>query len=146
MPAKTGKLVDHAPSGRIATDSRPVSQSRSPRIFLLSPANLGGVRGGLVLAESGQSALSQRLRNGGVPLGEVFSFISGLYFRGKLAYARTFANAPTGIPGIVLITASAGLVSPDKLVTLEELRELTMGRLDASEPRYRLFLERDARF
>ena len=30
----------------------------------------------------------------GASLGEVFSFVSGLYFRGKLAYAEAFARPP----------------------------------------------------
>ena len=30
----------------------------------------------------------------GAPLGDVFTFVSGLYFRGKLAYARRFASPP----------------------------------------------------
>ena len=39
--------------------------------------------------------LAVRLRGpGGAALGEVFSFMSGLYFRGKLAYARTFPAPP----------------------------------------------------
>jgi hypothetical protein len=66
----------------------------SRRIFLLSPANASGVRARLVLGDSGRTELAQRLRNEGAPLGEVFSFISGLYFRGKLTYARAYANPP----------------------------------------------------
>jgi hypothetical protein len=57
-----------------------------------------------------RSDLAIRLRDGGAPLGEVFSFISGLYFRGKLAYARAFAEVPPAIPGAFVITAGGGLV------------------------------------
>ena len=89
--------------------------------------------------------MADRLRNGGVPLGEIFTFMSGLYFRGKLAYARAYADPPLGVPGVVVITASGGLVSPDRLFTLEELREIVAGRVDAAESRYRIPLERDAR-
>src|SRR5262249_43695783 len=63
---------------------------------------------------------------------------------GKLAYARAFADPPTDIPGIVVITAAGGLISPDKLVTQDELREITAGRVDAGDSRYRIPLERDA--
>ena len=64
------------------------------RIFLLSPAHLGGKRAELLLGGRGRFALAERLRQGeDVPLGEAFSFLSGLYFRGKLAYARRFARA-----------------------------------------------------
>ena len=45
--------------------------------------------------------LARRLARGhGPPLGEVFAFLSGLYFRGKLAYARAFARPPGGVPGV----------------------------------------------
>ena len=80
------------------------------RIFLLSPANAAGVRGRLILNESARFDLALRLQRDGLPLGELFSFISGLYFRGKLAYARAFAQAPTGMPGAFVITPSRGLV------------------------------------
>src|SRR5262245_17983875 len=62
------------------------------RIFLLSPAHCGGERARLVLRDEARFDLARRLRTReGAPLGEVFSFLSGLYFRGKLAYASTFA-------------------------------------------------------
>jgi hypothetical protein len=91
------------------------------------------------------SPLAQRLRGEGAPLGEVFSFISGLYFRGKLAYARAYADPPPGVPGIMVITAARGLVSPDKVVTFEELCEISSVPVAATESRYRIPLERDAR-
>ena len=63
------------------------------RIFLLSPANLGGIRARRVMSDAAQFALAQQLRTSdGAMLGDVFSFVSGLYFRGKLAYARRFAK------------------------------------------------------
>ena len=67
----------------------------------------------------------------GAPLGEVFSFLSGLYFRGKLAYARAFARAPRGVPPILVITPDRGLLAPDVRVTLADLRaEAVRYRLD----------------
>ena len=36
--------------------------------------------------------LAQRLVAGSLTLGEAFAFMSGLYFRGKLAYARHFGE------------------------------------------------------
>src|SRR3982074_192469 len=91
---------------------KPASQPRVPhRIFLLSPANAGGVREKMIMSENARFILARRLRNDGLPLGELFSFISGLYFRGKLAYARTFASPPAGVPGIFVITAARGVVS-----------------------------------
>ncbi len=89
--------------------------------------------------------MASRLQDGGAPLGEIFSFISGLYFRGKLAYARAFAAPPAGVPGVLVITASGGLISPDKIFTIEQLRQVSSVAIDPCEPRYRLPLLRDAR-
>jgi hypothetical protein len=142
---KTVKLVGHVPSGNNDLKISRLPRLRGRRIFLLSPANASSSRGALLLEEFGQSVLSQRLRAGSATLGEIFSFISGLYFRGKLEYARVFANPPPGVPGIAVITASGGLVSPDKLFTRDALREITSGAIDAADSRYRIPLERDAR-
>jgi hypothetical protein len=67
------------------------------------------------------STLARRLREEGVPLGEVFSFLSGLYFRGKLEYAREFARTPRPGDGIHVITMSDGLVSPDAHISAADL-------------------------
>ena len=114
------------------------------RVFLLSPANAAGKRAQLLLGQNAVFGLAQRLKNGGLPLGEAFSFISGLYFRGKLAYASAFANPPYGAPGVLVITACGGLMSPGALITQSALREISAAPVDASEPRYRIPLERDA--
>ena len=66
-------------------------------VFLLSPANCGGNRARIVMSERASFDLAIRLREQGAPLGEVFAFLSGLYFRGKLAYGRAFACAPDGV-------------------------------------------------
>jgi hypothetical protein len=115
------------------------------RVFLLSPANATGKRAQLLLREGAMFGLARRLRNGGVALGEAFSFISGLYFRGKLAYANAFAAPPDGAPGALVITACGGLMSPDALITQSDLCNISAAPVDASEPRYRIPLERDAR-
>jgi hypothetical protein len=113
------------------------------RIFLLSPADCSGVRARMVMRAGAGFALARRLqRPEGAPLGEVFSFVSGLYFRGKLAYARAFAAPPDpGCPvtgeGILVITPSAGLSVPSAPVTLRTLRDFARVDVDASEPRYR---------
>jgi hypothetical protein len=116
-----------------------------PRMFLLSPANIAGIRAGLVMDEKCDSEMARRLRQEGVPLGQVFSFMSGLYFRGKLAYARAFGAAPPNVAGAFVITASGGLVPVDTLVTLDRLREICTGSIDPSDERYRTPLDRDAR-
>jgi len=99
----------------------------------------------MILREGATFPLAVRLRAEGLPLGEIFSFISGLYFRGKLAYARAHAAPPSGLPGIVVITASGGLVSPDRMFRLPDLLGITSGNIAAGAPEYRLPLERDAR-
>ena len=64
----------------------------TPRIFLLSPANCGGSRARLLLSPTTTAVLAPRLHSpAGAPIGDVFAFVSGLYFRGKLTYARRFA-------------------------------------------------------
>ena len=146
MQSKRIKLVGHVPDHDRHLNATVTSGAgRRRRIFLLSPANATGVRGRLILGDSAQSPLAQRLRGEGAPLEEVFSFISGLYFRGKLAYARAYADPPPGVPGIMVITAARGFVSPDKVVTLEELCEISSVPVAATESRYRIPLERDAR-
>jgi hypothetical protein len=122
------------------------SRAGTPRrVFLLSPANAAGIRAQLILREDASFPLARRLREYGAPLGEVFSFISGLYFRGKLAYATAFAQPPKGAPGALVITACGGLLPPELLVTREDLSRISGGPVDADEPGYRLPLERDAR-
>jgi hypothetical protein len=116
-----------------------------PRIFLLSPANASGIRARLILREDAGFPLALRLRAGGLTLGEAFSFISGLYFRGKLAYAQTFSQPPPDTPGVLVITACAGLLSPEMLLTRDVLCAISSAPVAASETRYRIPLERDAR-
>jgi hypothetical protein len=114
------------------------------RVFLLSPAACSGKRAALVVHERAQLDLALRLRSpDGAPLGEVFTFLSGLYFRGKLAYAHAFAQAPAGLPGVLVITTSRGLVPPEQRVTIDDLREFAGVDLDARNPRYCLPLTRD---
>ncbi len=115
------------------------------RIFLLSPANIAGIRAKLLLNPNAKGALAQRLRAEGAALGEVFSFISGLYFRGKLAYARAFAAPRPGVPGNLVITAGGGLVPPETIVTLNRLQEISAADVDLNDARYCEPLVRDAR-
>jgi hypothetical protein len=72
----------------------------------------------------------------GAPLGEVFSFLSGLYFRGKLAYSRAFARPPRGLPGALVISPTEGLRYPEEHVTVERLRAWAEVDIDIGDPRY----------
>ena len=99
----------------------------------------------MVLSERAAFPLARRLRETGAPLGEVFAFMSGLYFRGKLAYARAFARPPEGVAGALVITANRGLRPADEPVTVGWLRACAEVPIDAEESRYRRPLLRDAR-
>jgi hypothetical protein len=112
------------------------------RIFLLSPANASGVNGQRLLGPTGESELALRLRRSGAPLGEVYRFISRLYFRGKLDYAEQFKNPPRGIAGVQIITG-AGLMLPETVVTLSDLRRISSTSIDAKNSQYRLPLDSD---
>jgi len=114
------------------------------RIFLLSPANVSGVRGRMVMNERAEFDLAVRLRSGGARLDDVFAFISGLYFRGKSTYSSVFATPPPGLPGSLLITAGRGLLPPETVVSFEEVRALAEIPIDLENPGYRVPFERDA--
>ena len=100
------------------------------RVFLLSPANCGGERAQLLFSPRATFDLARRLRaRGGAPLGEVMSFVSGLYFRGKRTYAARF-----GVP--LVITPHAGLRPPDESVTLARLRAAARVDIHPENQRY----------
>jgi hypothetical protein len=121
------------------------------RVFLLSPANCNGIRARRVVSDTAQFALAQQLRTqAGAPLGDVFSFVSGLYFRGKLAYARRFSCPPDPTDqfvasGVLVITPNAGLRAADVAITRDSIQAFAGEPIDLSNPRYRRPLERSAR-
>jgi hypothetical protein len=121
------------------------------RVFLLSPANCGGMRAKLVMSPKAAFPLAQRLRGEqGAPLGEIFSFVSGLYFRGKLAYAQRFADPPDPhdpvvAGGVLVITPNAGLRAADTPVTLVSCKAFAGVDIDCGNRKYREPLERGAR-
>ena len=86
-------------------------------------------------------ALAREFRSRGLPLAEIFTFASGLYFRGKISYARHFARKGEVIR---VITTNAGLLDPVTHFTPEGLR--AFGEVDISEndPRYYKPMRRDA--
>jgi len=115
------------------------------RIFLLSPAYAGGQRARMIMSERAQFDLARRLRSEDDPptLGEVFAFLSGLYFRGKLAYANAFAPARRRRSTVLVITPTRGLVPAETAVGLADLQEFAAVDIHESEARYREPLERD---
>jgi hypothetical protein len=113
------------------------------RVFLLSPAHCGGKRAAILTSERAVFPLAQRLRSAGITLGEAFSFLSGLYFRGKLTYASRFARAPAGEPGVRVITTQRGLLPADSTVGIQDLREFGTVDIRSDQPAYRGPLQRD---
>ena len=127
------------------------SERAVTRIFLLSPANCEGRRAQQVLSARATFLLAEELRSArGAPLGDLFAFISGLYFRGKLTYARRFAAPPEpGNPivgqGVHIITASSGLREPDTRITPAAMRAFASADVHPDNAKYRRPLERSAR-
>ena len=122
-----------------------------PRVFLLSPANCSGRRAKILLSERASFDLATRLRGrDGATIGEAFAFISGLYFKGKLAYALEFARPPEpGLPltasGALVITPNAGLRPAETAVTAEALQRFAGVDIASNDPRYRTPLLSSAR-
>jgi hypothetical protein len=111
----------------------------SHQIFLLSPAYCGGQRAGYLLRPGSRLPLAAKLAAGTLSLGDAFSFMSGLYFRGKLGYALRFGRHDT--PALV-ITPTRGLMHPGTLVGAALLHEFASVDVDIDDERYRKPLER----
>jgi hypothetical protein len=141
-----------SPQRGIVHNTYPGLGAAGKRVFLLSPANLGGIRAKQLMSEAAQFDVARQLRTSqGAMLGDVFSFVSGLYFRGKLAYARRFSSPPdpddpVAAGGVLVITPSAGLRAADVFITLESLRAFAGESIDVENLRYRRPLERSARW
>jgi hypothetical protein len=113
------------------------------RVFMLSPARSSGVRAA-ALAHS-EHELGRALRSAeGAPLGALFSFLSSLYFRGKLSYAERFASSSLPTPGVLIITPGHGLCRPSTRVGVAQLA--TIGRIEVAvdNPSFVAPLVRDA--
>jgi hypothetical protein len=96
------------------------------------------------MAEGATSSLAVRLRSpDGVPLGELFAYFSGLYFRGKVTYARRFACVPSG--GVLVITPGQGLLPEETATNLEMLEAFGRVEIRADNPDYCDPLEESAR-
>ena len=100
----------------------------------------------MILRDQAQFPLARQLRGeGGAPIADVFTFLSGLYFRGKIAYANAFARAPRGTSGVLVITPTRGLIDARTRIHLDDLREFAEVDIHENDPRYRMPIERDAR-
>jgi hypothetical protein len=102
------------------------------RIFLLSPAHSGGKRAAMLTRPGASFELARQVQIGTASLGDVFTFCSGLYFRGKLTYARHFAEPSN----VLIITPSRGLIAVDTRVGMRDLAEFAAVPVDTAEPRF----------
>jgi hypothetical protein len=114
-----------------------------PRIFLLSPASTEGLRAAQLTSPRARFGAAERYRSPeGVTVAEAFTFMSSLYFRGKIAYARHFAAPPpelaVGGPedGILVIAPGFGLVPPSWRITAEEMKKLRRTPVDLKSRAY----------
>src|SRR5438552_18174395 len=122
-----------------------MKQGVGHRIFLLSPAYAGGERARMILRDQAQFPLARRLRGkSGAPIADVFTFLSGLYFRGKVAYANAFARSARGTSGVLVITPTRGLIDARTRIHLDDLREFAIVDIHEDDSRYRLPMDRDA--
>src|SRR3954465_5056790 len=96
--------------------------ARPPRVFLLSPAKAGGERMSLLLNPRAGFALAWQFQERGAPLGDLFQFASGLYFRGRRARGRASRGVPGGGWGALPILPGLGLLDVDTVITADELR------------------------
>ena len=114
-------------------------------MFLLSPARSDGRRAKMLLNPRATFSLAVRLREpDGAEIGEVFSFLSKLYFRGKLTYAREFASASAVASPILVITADRGLVPPETRLRRDDIERFCQVDISAGDERYLAPLRRDA--
>jgi hypothetical protein len=113
------------------------------QVFVLSPARCDGQRARLLLDRRARFDLATRLRAGGAPVGEVFSFLSGLYFRGKLAYARAFGSWPAGPSATYVITTDRGLLTPETIVRHRDIAAFAKVDIARAGARHRTPLRRD---
>ena len=110
--------------------------SSKRRIFILSPAKTTGKRAELLYNPRASFDMAIKVRDGGAPIGEVFSFLSGLYFRGKLAYANQFARPDRNCSGVWVITSNRGIVPQETVVTTADLLSFKEIAIDPSETTY----------
>ncbi|HYI11494.1 MAG TPA: hypothetical protein VEK57_20730 [Thermoanaerobaculia bacterium] len=111
----------------------------SAKLFLLSPATLNGLRAKQLMSLRAKFELALRYRSErGVEIGDAFAFMSALYFRGKIAYARRFAvpSPVIGGDGIFVITSGYGLVPPDWRITEERMKRMQKIDIDMSTRSY----------
>jgi hypothetical protein len=112
---------------------------RPARLFLLSPADCGAKRARILARPEASFPLARALQRGEAGLGDVFSFLSGLYFRGKLAYAQCFGNVAP-----LVITPADGLWHPQRRVDAARLARWAATAIELTNQAYTAPLRADA--
>jgi len=98
----------------------------------------------MLMREQAEFDLAVRLRGGTATVAEIYSFISGLYFRGKKAYSEVFGTAPEGGSPAVVIVPGVGLVPPETILTLDQLRTVAKVPIEAGNEAFTGPFLRDA--
>lgn len=117
--------------------------STERRVFLLSPARCSGPRAAAL--PHSPSDLGAALRGEGAALGDVFSFLSALYFRGKASYAQHFGATTLSAPGALVITPGHGLCRLSTRLRGADLAAIGQVEVDLENPTYLQPLLRDAK-
>jgi hypothetical protein len=99
----------------------------------------------MLLRSEAEFELAVRLRTGAATMGEVYSFVSGLYFRGKVAYAEAFRATPEKLPHAMIIVPGTGLVPLETPVTAEQLTVMGSISIERDRDAFRAALLRDVR-
>lgn len=118
-----------------------------PTIFLLSPADVKATRAKQMMSPRANFSAAVAYRSDeGVAIEDAFTFMSQLYFRGKIAYAKRFANPPAGVGGgIYVIAPGFGLVHPSWRITIKTMKKLQRTPVDSKSRAYTSHLVADAK-
>lgn len=131
--------MSHGGDGKIILSVAVPFRGMPSKLFLLSPANLGGTRAAQLMSPRAKFDVAMRYRTEeGVEIADAFAFMSSLYFRGKIAYARKFAapSATIGGDGIFVITSGFGLVPQDWRLTEERVKRMQKIDVDVNARNY----------
>lgn len=91
----------------------------------------------MLLREGASFDTAERLRAGTATIAEVYSFVSGLYFRGKVAYSSAFAAPPPEVPHALVIVPGRGLVAGETLVSVADMEAIASVPVDEDHAAYR---------
>jgi hypothetical protein len=120
----------------------PASKQKSlyrQSVFLLSPAHAGGVKAKLLVSEKSRFETALRFRSReGLSIAEAYSFMSALYFRGKVAYSLRFGS------DYYVIVPGFGLVPLDWKMTPARFDRLKEVEVDPRCAEYTRSLQKTA--